>query len=311
MFEKVKNILQKKSTRTFSHNTVHEYANRLNHLSKHFATDDLNFFCINYERVKQFLKTKNKHTARNLCVSLATVLQAINLDANEYLKLGRELKQKLKPFDNRRSDQVRKNWLEWKQIEAVQEEYENDFEKIRHKLDISSRDVLLYKRYLIVSLMTLRPPLRNDYRILKIVTNEADYEEFKNNKKFNLILISPNLVRLNISCSKVRKYYSPHTFEIPDTGKFTKLFSALQLHRHFIGHQEYLLQTRNNEPYKRDQFSSFLRHLMLQKTGKMVGAKIMRASYYTHVLKKPSKRKAKEMMHSEQIAKQHYIKVDI
>jgi hypothetical protein len=236
--------------------------------------------CINLNLFKDFEKFKKYidknissiSSGKNLVSSVLVLLGAYSCcpDAlkkyQEYHKdLTRQREEKY--LDNAMSPKEKENWTSRKDIDKKISDMKKEIDKNKDTLlDRFSMD--LYQRYLVANLYTLLPPLRNDYALVKIITEpsfgvlEKDDVDIDNN--FNYI----NLVtkKLLLCTYKTRKFYGIKKIDIPDELFDMIVEWEILKGTFFKDNCGYLLiNTTTNTPMKTNSLTKYLNKIFFPK----------------------------------------------
>lgn len=140
----------------------------------------------NYDRIVDYVNKQNKITSkRNIITAIVVYLKVNEMgDDNLYTKYNELLKSYSNAIDEtinngQKTDGQNKNWAPWDEILSVDK-------KIKLKLKGVDKDTdefkELYQDYLIYSLYTIIPPLRNDYANM-IVYTPKEYKALSEDEK--------------------------------------------------------------------------------------------------------------------------------
>ncbi len=187
--------------------TLHIYRTKLQSLAKAITKKDYvnsNFIVNKYEHVKDFLLQQTNSTKANFIKAILVALYPVKgvvpvskdptdreTAYHNYVGLLHDTKVVYETTiaDGAKSEKDDKNWLEWKDILEIANKYKKlvKSKKITGKSkDLSPSDLLLLKKYLIISLYTEIPPQRTSTFVGLKYIKPSEYkklstEELKNN----------------------------------------------------------------------------------------------------------------------------------
>lgn len=194
-----KRDLQKKfEDKKLSPNSIKLYLRNLEKLNNDEPLKNFNFLKSPEEIMKNLEKYKD-NTKRGYLISICSALStdkgtkvkeklyndyfALLMDMNKYLK-SEESK-------NEKSESQKKNWMPWSDVESKQKELEDKVKSFSKSKDLTENQYNSLLDLVIVSLYTLLPPRRNEYRNLVLVKSSKGLPDDKNyldidSKKFIL-----------------------------------------------------------------------------------------------------------------------------
>ena len=187
--------------------TLHIYRTKLGALAKTITNKEFvnsDFLISKYDKVEKFLKAQTNSTKANFIKSILVALYPVkgvvpvSKDPSDretayhnYVGLLHDTKVVYETsIDNgKKSEKDDKNWLSWGEVLEIANKYKKlvKSKKITGKsADLSSSDLLLLKKYLIISLYTEIPPQRTSTFVDLKYIKPAQYkklstEEIKNN----------------------------------------------------------------------------------------------------------------------------------
>lgn len=149
--------------------------------------------------------TRNVSTKKNYITAYIIFLRALKVEGlkiTEYEDIHKTLsiEQEEGYLDNVKSDKDKDNWLDMEGIIAKREQ-------------LISSEGLAYQNYLILSLYTLLPPLRNDYANILIRENMKGNCDDIEDKTHNYISIKTS--QLLLCDYKTSKHYGVKSIDIP------------------------------------------------------------------------------------------------
>jgi len=152
--------LQKKD---LSESTRKTYLRNINLLQDHFKAKNLSFLK-DVSSIESFLDKYKPNTKRSYLISIVSILSLdpkLSKLRTVYYDKMMEINKALKEVEKSgvKSETQEKNWLEWDEIEKVEQQ-------LKENKGRSFNDLL---KYLVLSLYTKIPPRRNEYRNMMIV----------------------------------------------------------------------------------------------------------------------------------------------
>jgi hypothetical protein len=221
------------------------------------------------EKKYKNVNTLKSHFAKIGCLAEAKARNNTEAESIKKIYIDRMYKydqiNKNKIETNEKSDKQKKDWLSWNRILKVRDDL------YKHRLD-SKIDML---NNLIISLYTYLPPVRNNYAKLLITKTIPD------ENTFNYLYINPRNLRMSITLNKYKtaKTYGPITLEIPH-----KL--ALIIHEWIAKYPSKYLISWAGKPYDNQSLGVKITKIFEDKTGKRIGASMLRHIYITDVVNK-------------------------
>ena len=184
--------------RGLKENTLKIYRKKLNDLAKAITKKEYvnsNFLVNKYDEVKQFLLQQTNSTKANFIKAILVALfpekgvvpvsKKPTLKENAYhnfvaLLHDTKVVYETTIADGGKSEKDEMNWLEWKDVISIANEYKKliKSKKITGKSkDLSPSDLLLLKKYLIISLYTEIPPQRTSTYVGVKYIKPAQYKK--------------------------------------------------------------------------------------------------------------------------------------
>ena len=135
------------------HSNIRTWSNKLN------GTNDLMWIYANHKKISELIEQyENINTKKTHYISLSNVMKKLRKTKLQTLYINKAIELNKEHTEQQLDQQPVHNIVEFKTIEHVRDALDNY---------ISLKDNLLH---LILSLYTYRPPLRNDYGNMRIVT---------------------------------------------------------------------------------------------------------------------------------------------
>ncbi len=262
------------------HANIRTWSNKLN------GTNDLMWIYANHEKISELIEQyENINTKKTHYISLSNVMKKLRKTKLQTLYINKAIELNKEHTEQQLDQQPVHNIVEFKTIEHV-----------RDALDgyTSLKDNLLH---LILSLYTYRPPLRNDYGNMRIVS------KLPKGKK-NYLLKQNNGFTIVLRDYKTYSTYGEYISKLPDILDVIINKSLVMYPR------KYLLSLMHdpNKPLTKQNVKRYLSDLNLN-------VDILRSSYVTYIYNKRSttnrikKELSKDMLHSQQMASTTYHKI--
>jgi hypothetical protein len=182
-----KEIEKKFEDKKLSPNSIKLYIRNLEKLNSDEPLKNLNFLKSPEEIMKKLEKYKD-NTKRGYLISICSILStdkgnkakeklyndyfALLLDMNKYLK-SEESK-------NEKSESQKKNWMPWDDVEKKRQELEDKVKSFSKTKELSENQYNSLLDLVIVSLYTLLPPRRNEYKDLILVKSIKGLNDTEN-----------------------------------------------------------------------------------------------------------------------------------
>lgn len=182
-----KDIEKKLVDKNLSPNSIKLYIRNLEKLNSDEPLKNLNFLKSPEEIMKKLEKYKD-NTKRGYLISICSVLSTdkgtkvkeklyndyfnLLLDMNKYLK-SEESK-------NEKTESQKKNWMPWDDVEKKRQELEDKVKSFSKTKELSENQYNSLLDLVIVSLYTLLPPRRNEYRNLVLVKSSKGLPDTEN-----------------------------------------------------------------------------------------------------------------------------------
>jgi integrase len=160
--------------------SVNLYLRNLEKLNGNLPLKNLKFLD-NVEEINKKLEPYKQNTIRNYLISCVSVL---GLDKstkkkeklyNDYFKLMMDKNKSLKAEEqkNEKSETQTKNWIEWSEVLKTYENLKTVVDTFKSKANINDKQYKYLLEFMILSLYTLLPPRRNEFRNMFIVNKDT------------------------------------------------------------------------------------------------------------------------------------------
>lgn len=264
--------------------------------------DSLKFLDSNkFKEVLEFLDTLKLPTRKNY---IASILVALSSEKNPNDKLIEKYRNHLdilaveynnKIKSHEKSEKLEKNWTSMKELQDIVKRYKREIKErnLDKKETLTKKDLDLYQKYLVGSLYTILPPLRNDYANMKVITFK-EYENIEDKKNNYLVIVSKSKKFFSFGAYKTSEVYGIKTLDIPRN--LNNIINKW-LERNKTGF--FLINTKN-EPLSENSLTKLL-YKTFESTGKNISSTIIRHVYLSDKYKDINEEKAKDakqMMHS-------------
>jgi hypothetical protein len=189
-------IMQKRGIRETS---ATQYCNAIFRILRD-TNGDSNIFT-DYSKIVDYVNKQNKTTSkRNIVTAVVVYLRANDLGDEDLFKKYNEL---LKTYsteidetigNGKKTDGQNKNWASWDEILTIDKKFKLKLKGVDKDSDEYKE---LYQDYLIYSLYTIIPPLRNDYAAMTIYTPKEYKAISEKDRKTGNYLVFPDKFVIN------------------------------------------------------------------------------------------------------------------
>ena len=263
-----------------------------------------------FKEVLEFLETLKLPTRKNYIAAILVALSSEKSPNDKLIEkyrnhldiLAVEYNKKIKSHE--KSEKLEKNWVTMKELEDIVKRYKREIKErnLLIKETFNKKELDLYQKYLVGSLYTILPPLRNDYANMKVISFK-EYENIEDKKNNYLVIVSKSKKFFSFGAYKTSEVYGIKTLDIPRN--LNNIINKW-LERNKTGF--FLINTKN-EPLSENGLTKFL-YKTFENTGKKISSTIIRHVYLSDKYKNVNEEKAKvasQMMHS--VAEQNnYVK---
>tara|TARA_R110001599_G_scaffold219852_2_gene418166 strand:- start:227 stop:1153 length:927 start_codon:yes stop_codon:yes gene_type:complete len=291
--------LIKKDRPEIKDNSIRSYLITLRKLNNNQALSDLKYLK-DYDQILKILEPLALTTKRNYLSSILVILRAYNKKSfdkvlDQYKKLLATLNEEYtnKIDSHEKSEKQEKNWMPLSDLKKGLKIYQKEIKdrEIKDKETLNKKDINLLKKYLIVALYTLQPPVRLNYSNMKIINSEKDIEPNK-----NYLLVKGRNKKTLI----FQEYKTAKTNGRVDKPINKELNSILNLYLKYHKSKYLLLDAKNN-PITANGLGKLITS-SFEFTGKKITLNLLRHVYISSKLDleaiKASKKMAEDMMHS-------------
>jgi len=258
--------------------SISSYLRNIKKISKELFNSDkptVTYF-LDFESIKKYVLTlPSLASQKNMVTSILVLVKSYNVEENliiNYATFHKELSksQEESYIDNVKSEREEKNWITGIDIK-------NKMTKIKKEIDsikkINRKYIDLYQQYLVLNLYTLLPPLRNDYVLVRIITDSNENLD----EDYNYINLDTK--QLLLYKYKTNKHYGLKTIDIPsDLIKIIKDWEKVkkEFYDNKLKHNFMLLNTTNLTCMKHNTLTKFINKIFAPKK---VSSTILRKVY--------------------------------
>ena len=202
--------------------------------------------------------------------------------------------------------------LEWKQVEGLRKLLEKQMRlsQAMKRKDVTGRDLMVINQYVAVCCMTLTPPTRLDWPTVTF-HNAKGFANIADKTSSNMLVVRKSSVTIIWNDYKTARKHGQVSHELPK-----KLASILRKHvkfmkKHFPENDRLFLNARF-EPMSRHNFGKLLESVFYKYFKKRISVSALRRIYlsskYSHSMIREAQKDARMMMHSVNVAQNHYVK---
>jgi len=290
-------------------NSIRSYLITLRKLNDNKELIDLKFLK-KYDDIVEKIEPLKLTTKRNYISSILVILRAYNKKSfdkvlDQYKKLLATLNEEYtnKINSHEKSEKQENNWVKLDDLKKGLSLFKKEIKdkEIKDKEKLTKKDMNLLKKYLIVALYTLQPPVRLNYSNMKIINSEKDVEPEKN----YLLVKGRNKKTLIFQDYKTAKTNGRVDKKVPK-----ELNSILNLYLKYHKSKYLILDAKGN-PITANGLGKLITS-SFDFTGKSVTLNLLRHIYISSKIDldaiKAQKELAKSMHHSESM-QESYAKI--
>ncbi len=231
-----------------------------------------------FEDVMDFLNTLKLPTRKNYIAAILVALTAVDKDneiINEYRNnldsIANEYNDKINSKD--KSEKLSSNWVSMGELHKIVNRYKRTIrdKKLESKKEFNNADMSLYQMYLVGSLYTLLPPVRNDFADMKVISFK-DYNKLKDKTNNYLVIVGKNKKFFNLGAYKTSDVYGVKIIQIPTL--LNKIINKW-LEHNTTG---YFIINKQKKPITDNSLTKLL-YKTFSDTGKKVGSTLIRHVY--------------------------------
>lgn len=202
---------------------------------------------------------------KNMLTSILVLVKAYSLPeriVNFYTDYHKELanSQEDNYLDNVKSNKEQQNWISIADITSKINELSVEIKKCKDRKLVDKT-----QQHLILSLYTMIPPLRNDYVLVKVLSNIVDETCTELDKEYNYINIATK--NLLLCKYKTDKYYGIKKIPIPPLliDIIINWQKIKANHYPKLSHDFLLLSTTNAQPMKHNTLTKYINKIFAPK----------------------------------------------
>jgi len=193
----------KNHKKSIKESTLNKYINDMNKMSKDLTNKQLENlkFLDDFDKVIEYLNKFSDHTQKTKLAAIVVSLDSYKGNeelSNKYRKImidtANDVNNKYK--EGYKSEKQVKNFTSYEKLLDIQNELEKNVydDKLDKKLNLSKSEFKLLTNWLISSLYSLIPPMRNDYSNMKVISkSEYDKLNIDEKKKHNYLVMGRNM----------------------------------------------------------------------------------------------------------------------
>lgn len=234
----------------------------------------------NFKKIMEFLDTLKLPTRKNYIAAVLVALMAVDKEdpiiqeyRNHLETISSEYQEQIQ--SKQKSDKLSANWVTMDELKAVVVRYKRTIKEknIESKKNFNNTDFDLYQRYLVGSLYTLLPPVRNDYAEMAVISFK-EYNTLKDKKNNYLVIVGKTKKFFSFGAYKTSEVYGIKMVQIPST--LNKIIT-IWLEQNKTG---YFIISKKKTPITDNGLTKLL-YKTFSETGKKIGSTIIRHVYLT------------------------------
>lgn len=232
----------------------------------------------NYNKIIDFLDTLKLPTRKNYLAAILVALTANDKD-NEVIKQYRNhletiaIEYQDQISTKKKSNKLSDNWVTMAELKKIVGRYKRNIKekKLVSKEAFNNADFDLFQRFLIGSLYTLLPPVRNDYADMEVISFK-DYNKLKDKDNNYLVIVGKNKKFFSFGAYKTSEVYGIKMVQIP--APLNKIINTW-LNYNKTG---YFIISKQKKPITDNGLTKLL-YKTFSETGKNIGSTIIRHIY--------------------------------
>ena len=231
-----------------------------------------------FNKVMEFLNTLKLPTRKNYLAAILVALTANDKEEpiiqeyrNHLETIATEYQEQIS--SKKKSDKLSNNWATMAELKKIIIRYKRIIreKKLESKETFNNSDFDLYQRYLVGSLYTLLPPVRNDYADMKVISFK-DYNKLKDKNKNYLVIVGKTKKFFSFGAYKTSEVYGVKMVQIP--APLNKIINNW-LKYNKTG---YFIISKQKKPITDNGLTKLL-YKTFADTGKNIGSTIIRHIY--------------------------------
>ena len=253
-----------------------------------------------YKKITEFLDTLKLPTRKNYLAAILVALTAVDKDDDIIKEYRNHLETIAIEYQDqisskKKSEKLSNNWVSMAELKKIVSRYKRNIKekKLESKETFNNEDIDLYQRYLVGTLYTDLPPVRNDYADMKVISFK-DYNKLKNKDNNYLVIVGKTKKFFSFGAYKTSEVYGIKMLQIP--APINKLINKW-LEYNKTG---YFIISKQKKPITDNGLTKLL-YKTFKETGKNIGSTIIRHIYLSEKYGDVNDEKEKDsdlMMHS-------------
>jgi len=231
-----------------------------------------------FKKVMDVLDTLKLPTRKNYIAAILVALSAIDKDNKVIQEYRNNLDSIVSEYNEqldskKKSEKLSDNWVSMEQLNKIVNRYKRDIKEkgLETKETFNNSDFTLYQMYLVGSLYTLLPPVRNDYADMEVISFK-NYNKLKEKNKNYLVVVGKSKKFFSLGAYKTSDVYGVKVIQIPS--KLNKIINK------WLEHNKtgYFIINKQKKPMTDNSLTKFL-YKTFNDTGKKIGSTLIRHVY--------------------------------
>ena len=233
-----------------------------------------------FDDVMDFLNTLKLPTRKNYLAAILVALTAnqtssdndiVNEYRNNLDSVAEEYNDKIN--NKEKSEKLSTNWVSMEELLKIVKRYKRTIKEknLETKKEFSNADMTLYQMYLVGSLYTILPPVRNDYSDMKVISFK-DYNKLKDKNNNYLVIVGKTKKFFSLGAYKTSDVYGVKIIQIPTL--LNKIINKW-LEHNTTG---YFIINKQKKAISDNSLTKLL-YKTFSATGKKIGSTIIRHIY--------------------------------
>ena len=231
-----------------------------------------------YKKITEFLDTLKLPTRKNYLAAILVALTAKDKDDDIIKEYRNHLETIAIEYQDqisskKKSEKLSNNWVSMAELKKIVGRYKRNIKekKLESKETFNNEDIDLYQRYLVGSLYTILPPVRNDYADMKVISFK-DYNKLKNKDNNYLVIVGKSKKFFSFGAYKTSDVYGIKMVQIPPP--LNKIINKWLEHNK----TDYFIISKQKKPITDNGLTKLL-YKTFKETGKNIGSTIIRHIY--------------------------------
>ena len=279
-----------KNSREIKLNSANTYAKNITKIYKEVFDEEYDKANINklkkFQIIKKYLSTLPIYTQKNLVVAIMVTIKSYKFPKyviKKYEDYFYELTTKINNNykTHKQSNKDKTNWVSDDYIEKVESKLKQNIKPVYHYLDdtttkpLKNKDIDAFQQYVVFSLYTKMPPLRNNYVNTIVITKSSSPTNTKkmlNDKTYNYIDLNDN--KLYLYNYKTHKTYGDKILPMED-----EVIDIITDWMKINPSKYLLINVTNKTPMKSNGLTKYLNKIFKPKK---VSTTLLRKYYLSH-----------------------------